>query len=506
MASSFRFNDVLPRTEDELWWTVNALWDVRIPRHTCGDPTHTPPFELFADAYFNRGPSIAFWHGSRGLSGKSFMLSILGITKAFMLGTDVNILGGSINQSANVHEAMRNALDSENAPRDMIVAEGANLISLSNKAKIRPLTASQKTVRGPHPPFLLLDEIDEMDQKILDAAQGQPLPQKNWLGIVNRPYTVMCSTWQNPQGTFTEMKRRWDEKGRPMKTWCYKCTSNPIDGWLDQQTINEKKEEINAEMWRVEYELGEPSIGNRAFDSDAIERMFNDPLYPFAPIFEKTSKDFEEYVFEDPKADGQYIVAADWAQAKDFTVISVWRIDRADIGPINCVYYARLNRRPYPFMIKMFNDATRKYQAEAIHDATGLGNVITDLVDIRARGFQMIGAKRSGMLSEYVAAVENDRVRCPKIPTAYAAHKYAQVGDLYSAAQEFHLPDEVCSFALAFKHARKHKPGGIPITLKKDNTPSIYAAALDPPTENEDRVQGRVYREQEEPGAFSLLV
>lgn len=495
--------ETLPRNDDELWYTVKYLWGVTIPRHTCGDPEHTAPFELFADAYFNRGPSIAFWHGSRGLSGKSFTLSILGLTKAFLQGSDVNLLGGSMAQSLNIHEAMRSALDSEHAPREMIKHEGASRISLTNKAKINPLTASQKTVRGPHPPTLLLDEIDEMEQAILDAALGQPLPQKNYLGQIVPPYTVLCSTWQNPEGTFTTMKRRWEEKNRPMKTWCFRCTANPIDGWLSEETIAAKKEEIPAEMWRVEYELGEPSIGNRAFDSDAVERMFS---LPFEPIKSKEAKDFEEYTFEEPKADGVYVVAADWAREKDYTVISVWRIDEAYMGPIRCVYYARVNRRPYPYMIKMFNDATRIYQAAAIHDATGLGQVVMDLVDLRARGFMMVGAKRSDMLTEYVAAVENDRLRCPKIPSAYRAHKYAQVGDLYNAGKEFHLPDEVCSFGLAFKHARKHAPGGLPIVLKRDNSPTVYGAATEPPVDPDERVQGKIYRDTAPVQGFSLLV
>ncbi len=69
-----------PETDDELWHVVNLLWGVNIPRHTCGHPGHTAPFQAFADAYFARNGSIVLWHGSRGLSGKSFMLSILGLT------------------------------------------------------------------------------------------------------------------------------------------------------------------------------------------------------------------------------------------------------------------------------------------------------------------------------------------------------------------------------------------------------------------------------------------
>jgi hypothetical protein len=442
------------------------MWGVTIPRHTCGNPDHTAPFKAFADAYFNRGGTITLWHGSRGLSGKSFMLGILGLTKAFLLGADTNVLGGSLSQSQNLHIHMRNALDSENSPRYMVDTESAFLIKLTNKAHIRPLTASQKTVRGPHPPFLILDEIDEMDIDILDAALGQPMPQKNYLGEILQPYTVMCSTWQNPEGTFTEVRRRFEERGLPIIQWCYQCSANPIDGWLTQETIDNKKLEIPAEMWRTEYELGEPSIGNRAFNPDAVDRMFDKAP---EPLYEKVEKDYEEYRFAEYERDGYYVAAADWGKEQDYTVISVWRGDR---DPYQLVYYLRVNRRPYPQMIGWFNDAIQRYSADAIHDGTGLGNVVNDYVDIRARSFLMTGANRANMLTEYVNAVEKGRLKAPRIKTAYLAHKYAQVGDLYSNSQAFHLPDEVCSFSLAFRTMnRGGKPAG-PITVIRDNEPS----------------------------------
>jgi hypothetical protein len=183
-----------------------------------------------------------------------------------------------------------------------------------------PLTASQKTVRGPHPPTLLLDEIDEMDQAIFDAAKGQPMPQKNWQGDIVRPMTAMSSTWQYPDKTFASEYQRFQEEDLPIFTWCYQDTSNPVDGWLDQETVEQKRREIPAEMWRVEYDLGEPSIGNRAIDSESVERMFSLP----ETIKQKSSpRSAEEYRFEDPKQDREYVIGADWAQAQDFTVITV---------------------------------------------------------------------------------------------------------------------------------------------------------------------------------------
>jgi len=468
----------LPETDDELWHVVHAMWGVTIPRHkVC--PDHVAPFDAFADAYFGRDGTISLWHGSRGLSGKSFTLSILGLTKAFLLGADCNLLGGSLAQSANIHNAMRDALDSENAPRDMLTMESKTEVKVTNGAKIRPLTASQKTVRGPHPPFLLLDEIDEMDISILDAALGQPMPQKNYLGEIIQPYTVLCSTWQNPVGTFTEIKRRFEERGLPAKTWCWRESANPIDGWLSMETVEQKRREIPAEMWRVEYELGEPSIGNRAFDSDAIEKTF---CLPLEPIYEKTAKDFEEYTFEGPMPGGEYVAGADWAKERDYTVIAVMRID---VQPYRLVYYMRVNRRPYPMMVGWFNTAIQIYNADAIHDGTGLGNVVNDYLDLRARSFLMTGKNRDDMLSEYVSAIERGEFELPKVLTLYTAHKYAQVGDLYRGGQSFHLPDEVCALALCNRLITKRIPAVTILGVPKNGEPSKYAKDLDPPKNNQ---------------------
>lgn len=495
-----------PETDDELYFAVKAVFGVTIPRHkVC--PDHVAPFTAFADAYFNRNSinpelgvdSIALWHGSRGLSGKSFMLSVLGLAKATFKGADCNLLGGSFAQSTNIHEHMRNAMEFRNYPRYMIVKEGSQEIKFSNRAKIRPLTASARTVRGPHPPFLLLDEIDEMELKILDSALGQPMEKENYLGEWVQPYTVMCSTWQHPEGTFTEIYRRAEEKHYPVYTWCYRDTANPIDGWLTEKAIAEKRSSIPAEMWRVEYDLGEPSIGNRAFDSEAVEKLF---CLPFEPIESKTQKDYEEFRFEKPENDkgATYVIGADWAKEQDYTVITVIR---TDCEPIRLVYYCRVNRRPYPFMIGIFNREMGSYNAQGEYDRTGLGNVVAEYLDVRAHGFTMSGAPRANMLSEYVNAVEKlGTLAYPKIPTAYVAHKYAQVGDLYSNKQEYHLPDEVCALALAYYRASRSIPPAKPLAVPKTGEPTALQRALDVPARREGDVTSSM---DEEPG-LSLMV
>ena len=464
-----------PRTDDELYEVVKALWGITIPRHKeCSD--HNAPFEAFACAYFNREPQILI-HGSRGLSGKSRLLSILGLTKAAIQGSDVNILGGSLNQSINIHNTIRDAWEHSSAPKYLVKSESATRITLTNKAHIMPLTASQKTVRGPHPPTLLLDEIDEMDQAIFDAAKGQPMPQKNWKGDIVPATTAMSSTWQYPDKTFANEYKRFQEEDLPIFTWCFRDTSNAIDGWLDKSFIEQKRREIPAEMWRVEYELGEPSIGNRAIDSEAVERMFS---LPETAIKQKVAKDYEEYRFEDPRSDAEYVIGADWAQSQDFTVITVADVTRF---PCRVVHWARMRRRPYPVMIGHFNKLMKEYNAEGIHDATGLGAVVADYVDRRARGFLMTGAQRDNMLSEYISAIENDRWLAPRINTFYKAHLYASVEMIYARGKEFHLPDEICSMALCYRLVSKRAIPAIPIIVTGDHGPTWIEAEM---AENRD--------------------
>jgi hypothetical protein len=492
-----------PKNEEELWYLTQALWGHKIPR-TKVCPDHDAPFDAFATAYFAREPQILI-HGSRGLAGKSRTLSILGLTKAAVLGADVNILGGSLNQSNNIHQTMRDAWDSKHAPKYLVKDDNMTLIRLQNGAKIRPLTASQKTVRGPHPPFLLLDEIDEMDQDILDAALGQPMPQRNWRNEWIEPQTTMSSTWQYADKTFAEVYRRHQEQSLPIYTWCYRETSNPVDGWLRPDFIEEKKRQIPAEMWRVEYELGEPSIGNRAFDSEAVERTFSLPA-PTQATTVKVAKDFEQYKFLEYEYDAEYVIAADWAKEQDFTVITVWKVDTM---PIQRAYSIRMRRRPYPVMMRYFDKLMAKYNAEGIHDATGLGGVVADLIDRRAYGFKMTGEKRDNMLSEYVAAVENDKVRSPRIETTYKEHLYASVEDLYSRAKEFHLPDTVCADALAWHLVSRRAVPTAPLVLPNSEDPNWMAKEMEQ-NKNTDRKSqwniGEVQKKSQDDGVFSLMV
>jgi len=510
-----------PQNRDQLWYAVKALMGVSIPR-TKVCPDHCSPFDAFADAYFGvcslpgfEGDKIsrAIWHASRGLAGKSYTMATLGMTFAYILGADITILGGSMSQSTNVHEYMVKAMAYEGIPGSMTVDQTATRIKLTNDGRIRPLPASQKNVRGPHPSILLMDEVDEMELDIYDAALGQPLPQGNYLGRIVDTFTVVSSTWQNAQGTFTEVLKRADEKHQPVYRWCYRESANPVDGWLTEATIQEKKDDVSAEMFRIEYDLGEPSIGNRAFDGDAVEAAFCLKFKPDDKVGEgkgyvehKEAKDFEEYRFARRVNSAQYVAGADWAKEQDKTIIWVARIDGEQR---ELVYYLRANRRPYPVMIGFLNKAIQYYRVPlkgVWHDSTGLGNVVNDYLDVRARPFPMTGDKRAILLNDYVNAVEKGRWRIPRITAAYVEHKYCRSGDLYSTAQDYHLPDTVCAAALAEYAAKRFVRVSAPAVVKRTGAPTALDKDFNGDDLQRERDMDPVVQEVERIGSFSLTV
>jgi hypothetical protein len=451
-----------PQNDEELWWLIKSMFGIELPRvSVC--PNHISPFEAVAHAFFGREPNFAVWYASRG-SGKSLALAVLGLVKAFVSDIDVTILGGSMTQSLNVREHMRKLMAHPNAPMFAVSKDQATLIQMNTGKNIRPLPASQTTVRGPHPPLQLLDEVDEMEWDIYNASLGQAMEQLNIHGQVIEEYIVASSTWQNPEGTFSKVIEDARERGLPIFTWCWRELLQP-NGWMTQRFIDGKRKVISAQMWHTEYELNEPSAGSRAFDLDKVEK-YTIEYPPTVNELHQGNGDHDVYVWEKPQPEGLYAVGADWAKEQDKTVIAVIRYD---IEPRRLVKLTRVNRRPWDSMIDMFNQDTQNYHAVAEHDGTGIGNVVNDFVDYSdtTNKFVMIGRKRTEMLLDYITDFEHAHYRMPRIPASidypgvqaepiYRAHRSVTVSDVYAPGKwNSHLPDDIAAIALAHRALKK---------------------------------------------------
>lgn len=479
-----------PVTKEELWWVVYALWGVKLPRvQVC--PDHVSPFDAFAEAYFGNRYSWVLWYGSRG-TGKSYMLALLAMTKAALLEINVVLLGGSMAQSNNIHEHVESLLLYKNAPRQAVANQIKTELGLYAGNWIRPLPASQKTVRGPHPHMTLLDEIDEMEIGIYNAAMGQAMTKPNMREQIVEEMVVASSTWQNPIGTFQEVKDDAERKGLPVRTWCFREVLAP-NGWMDPQFIERKRKSVPAEMFRVEYELGEPAGGSRAFDLERLNKAF----VPMKTVRERHAQDDDEWVYEEYNARGEYAAGADWAKEQDKTVITVTRLD---VKPHRTVYHRRINRRPWPVMIGYFNDAVNLYQARSAHDATGVGNVVNDYIDERSNKVVMIGQKRIELINEFITDVEQGIYQFPRPdPEAklgeanpmFAMFKSTTVADVYSTTASAHLPDDVVAGAMMRRaHDRQAATAGPQGAGADERGSKVYADLQKTP--DLDKVMGEV--------------
>lgn len=415
-----------PKTDAELKQFLLTEFSVHIPdTQVCEN--HTTPFRAFADAYFARS-GVTVWKASRGLGGKSYLLALLSHCEAVTLDADVTILGGSGEQATRVLEYLQKwSTGDDNVKRRTLYSGGG---------RVTALMASSKSARGPHPQRMRLDEVDEMDLAILDAAMGQPMASQT---VAKQ--TVMSSTHHYADATFTEVMRRAAEKGWPVHEWCYKETSAEPDGWLSLAEIESKRGEVTNAMWAAEYDLQEPSPEDRAILTEKVDACFRKSLGEFE------GRLGELVEIEPPVAEGKYAHGADWAKKKDFTVIDTLRID---VRPMRRVAWARLGRMPWPEMIAKFNERVKRYGGKSCHDATGLGDVVGDYQSVNATGIVLTGQTRGDVFTKYIAAIENGTIASPAIRYCDGEHRYCTNDDLRGAG---HPPDSFVAGAMAFEAA-----------------------------------------------------
>jgi hypothetical protein len=429
----------LPEDVHQLAESAHRLTGLRLA-DTAVCQGHTAPLQAISDAFFARSP-VTVWHASRGFGGKSTMLALLAYLEMVLLGAQTTILGGSGQQSQRVHETQAGFWRYQAAPVTLLDGEPTRYETrLTNGGRTSVLMASSRSVRGAHPSRLRLDEVDEIALPILDASLGQTMIQN---GIAAQ--TVMSSTHQYADGTFTDVLRRAADRGWPVARWCWRENLTTNGGWLDPAEVERKRSEVPAAMFAAEYDLQEPSPESRAIQPEMVDAMFKPALGTFG------GRPGEAIEIEPPVAGAIYATGADWAKDRDWTVVTTYR---TDLRPMRLVAYRRDGRRPWPQMVEILDERQARYPGATAHDATGLGDVVDDLLSGAADGVKLVGRARADLLSDYIKAIENGELEAPRIEHPYGEHKYATLDDIYGSG---HLPDSICAGALAL-WAYRHPP------------------------------------------------
>jgi hypothetical protein len=414
---------------------------VRLSGQTC-DHDHTSPLQIAHEAFLAKHPVIIV-RASRG-AGKTYMAAALGIISAAALGADVTILGGSAEQSERVHEHMRAMWERSEILRRVIVGEPTRRKTvLANGATIRALAASSRSVRGPHPQRLILDEVDEIERELIDAALGQPMDR----GRV-RSGVLAVSTMQYAEGGMRYMLDRAREQRWRVYEYCWREVVAP-HGWLDRAALDRMRATVPEHVWRIEYELGEIVPENAAIDPGVWERV----LLPGREIDDRGRL----VVCEEYDERGHYVVGVDWARSEHATVMVVLRCDRK---PYRVVAYHRMRRIAWLEQVQRAEELSRRYRAHVYHDRTGIGDVVHGALGVPSTGVVFSEKTRTRLISDYIRGLERGDVVMPRIASLVGEHRGARWDDLFGRG---HLPDSVSAMMLAYYGARRGEDCGITI-------------------------------------------
>lgn len=471
-----------PQTRDELWEKVRDTWGVEIPREVhpdCVHRGHVAPFTAFADSFFAETEigaliPVSLWLGSRGLSGKTFLLALLAISEQVWLGSEVSLLGGSLEQSQKAHAYTREFWENPNAPHHLLLADPTERrIRLRNGGEEFVHTASTKSVRGAHPQRLRPDEADEMDMDVLDSAMGMPM-SKN--GV--RSQVTITSTHHKAKGPVTELKRRMKDGEQDIKLyeWCLMESlqrtndKGEIVGWLSPEEAELAERRMPHRMWLVEVLLQEPSVEDRAIKSSAIDTAF-EPIYgkfdgkigeyievPCCKVYiERLAKYTEtpwDFGFKKPAPcrHHQYVTGIDWGRIRDHTVIVTYRTDGAD-GRWWMVAWESLagdTESDWVDIDGRANARMERFPGYAAHDRGGAGDRASAYLDFTPVDVLIQGERRKNVFNNYIRALEHGQIVHPRITSAYDDHRFVTREDLFGTGSSNHPPDSVVAGALAW--------------------------------------------------------
>jgi hypothetical protein len=257
-----------PRTKEEFAVYCSLFLNVRFP-HPKVCENHQSPLDAIWAAYSEEDDSL-IWYAMRG-SGKTYKLSCLTYMESiFKPKCGITILGGSLEQSQRAIGYLGQMWSLEHAPKHLL--SGGSVAGrgykLNNGSWVTALAASGKSVRGPHPAKLRLDEVDEMDEQIYQSSLGQP---KANFGIKDN--ILISSTLHHPFGLMSEIIDNRFETGHKLYQWCVEEVKHP-NGFWSKEEIERRKRQITQVMWEAEYELKRPKMGDSIWDFITIDKAW----------------------------------------------------------------------------------------------------------------------------------------------------------------------------------------------------------------------------------------
>lgn len=261
------FAGTAPSTKEHLAVYCAVVLGCRIP-HPANCEGHKSPLDAIWDAFADE-EYFLIWHAMRG-SGKTLLLAVLSwLESVFKPNCGITILGGSLEQSQKAVTYLAQLWQNSDTPKELLAGDVAGRgFKLRNGSWVQALAASQRSVRGPHPQRLRLDEVDEMSAEIFNAALGQP---KANFDIPDQ--VVASSTLHHPFGMMSDLLDSKDERNAVLYQWCAEEVKAPAGFWTEEE-LQRRRKQVTQSMWDAEYLLKRPTIDETIYDYEAVERAY----------------------------------------------------------------------------------------------------------------------------------------------------------------------------------------------------------------------------------------
>ncbi len=283
-----------PLEAQTMWRWIQLFTGVRVARQpVC--PGHHAPWDFFRSMYFDR-PPVMLALGGRG-AGKSFLTALGGhLMCRWHPHHRVRVLGGSLAQSRQIYEAMSSIGQSIEefigGGHKEFTALKKDSAAYPNLSEVMILPASRTSVRGPHVPTLLLDEVDEIPVDLRESALGMCMNQ-NGLSAS----TIMTSTWHRVGGPMTDLIRRGEAGEFPLFRFCIFEVLERCDEARSGPNL-EKCPECPLLRWCHDVNDGGPPRAKRSDGHYAIDAVIQKIRCVSAKVFEA------DYLCTGPRADG----------------------------------------------------------------------------------------------------------------------------------------------------------------------------------------------------------
>ena len=224
------------------------------------------------------------------------------------------------------------------------------IIEFENGSRIYFRTASNpNSLRGEGLSGLVMDEAAQIDSKAWDYVLKPSLvDHKGWALFIGTP--------MGRQSWFNELYLHGMSEDTEWSDWESFNSPSSENPYLDKNEISGMKKQMSDDSFRQEF----------------MAEFLEDAGRVFRHLKESVMGDYEKYEFGK-----KYVMGVDLAKHEDYTVISVLNHSG------HLVYFDRFNKLDYTFQKRRIISTARRYNAQVLIDATGVGDPIYD--DLRRR-------------------------------------------------------------------------------------------------------------------------